>query len=554
MLGLLLKNRLYTFAHAFWRGEQRGRTRRFFLALVWVVLLYVIFTGVHDFFSVVLQLSGTGPLLVDRILSMMFFVIFVMLLLSGTTVVLHFVFLSSDLRLLLSTPITRKEIFSYKFIESTCANSTMFLYFGLPVLIAYGFTTGATWSYYPFAFLLSLVFLTIPTGLAIVLALLAVRMVPANRAKDALTAIIALVFISVWAGLQFIRVAAFDHRSPEFDSNTVNRLQSLALEPFLNWIPSNIFAEGLAASAHGNWPGAISGLVVLTLISTIFYILSMRMIEGAYRRDLIGCEQLGVRFGSRAQKKPPQSVNTGYRRTNAIWGTIMRDFRLLTRDMRHISQLLIFAVMMVVFPVVMKRDALEWSGQWALYYPFFFVLLFEALAAGTIASKLVPLESKAFWLSKISPRPMRDNLWGKHFVSFGICTILGWIAVIITAFFNKCAFSMVLVILIAAAAVSFGISGLTIGVGAFFPKFDWDHPKRMLCGSGNLIVNLSVMVYIALSVGLFALGWLIEEFLWGAMFLTGLLGVLMMLIAAALLSYIGIQIAYRRFEKLEWFF
>lgn len=542
------------FIHAFWRGEQRRRTRRLMLLVAWVVLLYVIFNAAWDFFSVIMQLPNTGPVLVDRVLSIMLFVLLIMLLLSGTTIALHFVFLSSDLPLLLSTPVSRKEIFSYKFIEGTFANSTLFLYAGLPVLIAYGFATGASWSYYPFALLMSLVFLTIPTAIAILFALLAVRIVPANRAKDVLTVIMALVFISIWAGLQFVRVTAFDQASSEFDPNAVNQLQTLALKPFFNWVPSNIFADGLAAYAHGNWFGALSGLVVLVFMSVILYASSVRMIEGAYRRDLIGSAQLGIRLRAGTRKKLSQSVLAKSPSANVFLGTIVRDFRLLTRDMRHVSQLLIFAVMMLVFPFVMRRDASDLSGQWALYYPYFFVLLFEALAAATIASKLVPLESKAFWLSKISPRPMQNNLWSKLLLSFGLCAMLGSFAVIIAAVFNQSTLSTVIVVWLASVAISFGVSGLAIGVGAFFPKFDWEHPKRMLTGSGNLIVNLSVLAYVGFSVGLFALGWLLMNILGGSPFLAGLLGVAMTMIAAAFLSFVGVKVAHRRLERMEWSF
>ena len=72
---------------------------------------------------------------------------FIFLTLSGVPVALHFNFLGGDLPLLLSMPLPRTEVFRYKFVETTIANSAIFLFLVVPLIAALCLTIKSSFIY-----------------------------------------------------------------------------------------------------------------------------------------------------------------------------------------------------------------------------------------------------------------------------------------------------------------------------------------------------------------------------------------------------------------------
>ena len=85
-----------------------------------------------------------GPLLMGQLLHMIFLTFFSMLIFSNTVTSLSTIYLSSDLLILMSSPLRLTNVFVSKFVQTLLYSSWMVLLFGLPIFIAFGQAQQAT--------------------------------------------------------------------------------------------------------------------------------------------------------------------------------------------------------------------------------------------------------------------------------------------------------------------------------------------------------------------------------------------------------------------------
>src|SRR5947209_12921168 len=123
-----------------------------FVASYLVLAFWLFFRGLRF----VGQFPALGPLLIERLLFMLFAFLFLLLLLSNLVISYSNLFRNRETNFLLSLPVPARTIFQWKFIESTTLASWAFLFLIAPLLGAYGLTRGVAWHFYPVTLLLTL--------------------------------------------------------------------------------------------------------------------------------------------------------------------------------------------------------------------------------------------------------------------------------------------------------------------------------------------------------------------------------------------------------------
>src|SRR5262252_1906992 len=124
----------------------------------WRLLLLTTVTGlflISDyafFFRLLRHMSSMpgelGPLLMGQLLHMIFLTFFSMLMFSNIVTSLSTIYLSSDLLVLMSSPLRLTNVFVSKFVQTLLYSSWMVCLFGLPIFIAFGQVQRATLLYY----------------------------------------------------------------------------------------------------------------------------------------------------------------------------------------------------------------------------------------------------------------------------------------------------------------------------------------------------------------------------------------------------------------------
>ncbi len=537
VLAQLLNTRWRSFVNSIRRGGKKSR-RRLLSYIGLVALPIVVLANMIPFLLVMVKLPQFGAVAVYGMMRGVMLGLFLMLLFSGMTLVLHIFFLSKDLPLLLSTPIPLRTVFRFKFFEATLGNSALFFGMALPVLIAGGVVTHASLWFYLFLPLASMVFLAIPTGISALLAFGLVSIMPARRAKSLAAVLLSIVSIAIWAGFQLIRPERITPHLGENSSDAFTHYLTLSSRISL-WFPSDWFTNSVFAVAQNRFTSALFYFGLLAAGAALLNGLTRALMQRALARDVFS----GV--DTRARRKINNGArNQSYGNTSIYWAFVQRDFKLMIRDSQQLTQLLLFTLMMVLIPLFNRQTSDEVTGTFAQYLPFLFLFVFSILIGGSMAARFIPMERKAFGLCKLAPIRLRTVWLAKVSVSFLLTLGSGLAAVTINAIIHATPLQVIARIILFLIVADVGTTALGGLFGSVFPNFLWDHPKRMLSSGGNLTMTLVILAYMALLGGIMALSGLVFASLDAGVFISALL--------ALLLLGLGTVISEKKLDKIEW--
>jgi len=179
--------------------------------------------------------------------------------------------------------------------------------------------------------------------------------------------------------------------------------------------------------------------------------------------------------------------------TQALLG---KDWRLIIRNPQLSTQFVFMLVMILVISIMMPVPtpiSLVQMHENALGY---FILLFIIVAAQN-ASRLIPLENKAFWLLQMAPVSNRQILWRKFLLAFLFNQTMALIILVVIKIYHGLAWSPCLELLKLTLVVNLNASAMGIFLGSHFPRFDWEHPKRMLTSAGSILLPVLSILFFA---------------------------------------------------------
>jgi len=550
---ILLLNVKFTISlNGFRRGPVKKRGRKFAALVGGSVIFFLVYKWIIEIFTVLAENPGMGSTLMNNSLAVIFFGFFIFLFASGVTISIHYLFVSSDLPLLMTMPISNQSIFSFKLIEAIFANSTFFFFLGLPAFIAFGLTNHAGWLYYPFMLISAVCFLTIPITLSFLGALLIIRLIPPARAKEFMSILLGVVSLGIWLALQLVRASQFDRSSSDFNPQSIERLEQLSRSGWLNLLPSTWAAKSLAGFAQWDVALILNYFTPLLALTAMMVYASMALSRAAFKDGLISDSQVVT---LKRKNRPRQTSAAGHSIAETIFSSptasmLLRDIKLFTRDSRQLVNLLMFTAMMIIFPLLQRSEDMD--ARFSLYFPYLFIFLFDALISAQISSRLIPIEAGSFWITKLLPQHPLRLLSGKLLVAFLVNTLLAWIAVITIGIYFHHPFRIMLLAMVISLSISGAMSAHGLFFGVSFANFSWDHPKRMIKQSGSLLMSISTMALFGIVsgfvVGLFYIGQNLDM----AVTSLELLSAGIAFIASAIIAIIMTALASHRFSRMEW--
>ncbi|MCJ7727507.1 MAG: hypothetical protein MUO96_02545, partial [Actinobacteria bacterium] len=143
MLNLLIRNRLNIILLGYTRDEPKKKAGRIIGTLIVIIIFSLILfysTKLISLISNKLDME-LANIIFDIALDYAFAIIFIFIIFTGIATSLYILYLSKDLELLLSLPISYRTVFTYKYIEALISNSYLFFIVIFPFLISYGITS-----------------------------------------------------------------------------------------------------------------------------------------------------------------------------------------------------------------------------------------------------------------------------------------------------------------------------------------------------------------------------------------------------------------------------
>jgi len=331
----------------------RSQMRRHY----WRLLLLALVTGAfllgdYVFFSRLLRHMATmpgelGPLLTAQLLNMIFLTFFSMLVFSNTVTSLSTIYLSSDLLVLMSSPLRLTNVFIMKFVQTLLHSSWMVVLFGLPIFMAFGQVQQAPVAYYLWLVPALLPFLVIPAGFGMLGTMLLMRYFPAQQTHKALTVLSVCFMAGLVMLIRLLRPERLVREAP--DEMLMQFLDSLKT-PDLPLLPSTWAAKALLASSDTTPGDAVWHVALLWGGALLMCGLTVWVASQVYYTGWAG--------GHTVRRNRPQRSAWPVERvlapvlrgcTSATRALVIKDYKLFFRDPAQWSQLLLLGALAVIY-------------------------------------------------------------------------------------------------------------------------------------------------------------------------------------------------------------
>lgn len=501
ILGVEVRGIANGFLRASWR-DVRGQLLLLVLALLFVVGLE---RGAERIFRRLLfelPAPDLGPPLVARLIETAHVLFFALLAISTLSAMLSALYLDREVAFLLGAPVSLGAIWTSRFLIGGARASWFVVLADLPLLYAYGQVRDATWGYYPAAAILVLLFLIAPISLGAAGAMLVVRFVPAQRAKETLT-ILAVVGISAaLVGMRLMEPERFFR--PEVIYGDPEATLAEIGRPAAPWLSAAPLARALAAWARpGVAPSATGAVVLWALGAFAAAALVARWVYWAGIRQTTGTPFLPAR---RKEGRLWTPIRRLLRPESAE--TIVKDVTLFWRDPTQWSQLIVLVALVVIYVFNFRQLGEQMPSTFVRDLVAFLNIGMAGFVLVAVANRFVfssiSLEGRAFWAVRTAPVELVRVVLAKGIVAFVPLLLLAEAITLLTYHALGVSRQFVWVAAGAIFAMTVAVTALGLGLGMLAPRFDSRDPAEIGMSPAGLLFIAAGLAYVGLFLSLLA--------------------------------------------------
>jgi len=475
-----------------------GRGKATLLGVVALVFWLIVFGVLYRVLAYFRGVEEIGPLLAGKLLGLALLSFLSILLLSNVVTALSSFFLAKDLELLVAAPVDWLDLYLAKLGETLLHSSWMVALMAVPIFAAYGIVYDGGWLFPLVVLAIFLPLLVVPAVIGSATTLILVNVFPARRTRDLLSVItIAAAGILV---LMFRLVRPEQLARPEGFRNLLDFITVLRA-PTSPFLPS----EWATRSVMGYLVGPWDPLDLILLWSTagalvvVGAALHAQLYPTGFTKAQEGAERFVRGWFWQAALAPVSRLLTVAKRE-----FIVKDIKLFFRDATQWSQLILLAVLVVIYLFNIRALPLFTGEQ----IPFFFVSLVSFLNLGlagfvlaAIAARFVfpavSLEGRQMWLLRSSPLDLRALLWSKYWTGTVPLLVLAMIITVFTNVLLRATPFMMAVSIGTILLLTLAIAALALGFGALYPQFDTENAAQIPTSFGGLVFMMTTVALLA---------------------------------------------------------
>lgn len=469
--------------------------------------------------------SGNTGSIIDSVPNLLISGTFIGILLTSFGVLLQALYLAGDMGFLLSRPVPIRAVFIAKLLQAVLPNLVLVSAFALPILFGLGMAEGYHPLFYPLVLIELVVISLAAAGISSLLVMGIVRIFPARRVAEVIGFIgVILWFLCSQSG-QLANWAEFSSGDLNQALAVIQRFDT-PLSP-LYWAGQGLVSIGSREWLHG------AGLVLLTLLAAAaIFSLSLVTAENLYYS---GWANMQVRAGKakRARRERhrgdfPGISLAGRFVSPATWAIVAKDWTVIRRDLRNMSQLITPLIVGIIYAVMLLRsggqvdpgrgEAPEWFMELMQNFMAYANIGISLFVGWMLLTRLAGMafsqEGKNYWLLKSSPVNTTELIAGKYLASFIPVLALGWGFLAIIMLIQRASPGMLLYSATVVAFCIAGNTGINLALGIIDARMDWEDPRQMQRGSIGCLGSLASMIYLGTCLALF----------FGTPILTGMLG------------------------------
>ncbi len=493
----LLKPRVFSFKNkGLFKNDRGKRVKLFLFGTLGVFFwggIFAVSLRVLIYFK---EISELGDILAYKLLSMILLTFFSLLIFSSILTAISKLYLSSDLSLVHSMPVSSFKIFIARWIESTIDSSWMVIVYMLPVFISYGIVYQAGFFFYWDIIMVILSLVIIASSTSVILVVLVVNFVPASRIRSMSIFFGLCLFLLLFFAFRFLQPERLV--DPEVFSTTLVYLKSLKT-PAPPYLPSTWACDSLKAALSGHIQQGMFHMALSWTWAGVMVFMAIIIADAQYFKGLSKTHTAQLRlFRNRFSGINCQGFLPG-----PVRAFIAKEIRTFFRDQTQWSQLFLIAALVVIYLYNFNALPLEKAPVKTVYLQNLLSFLNMGLAGFVLtaitarfAYPAVSIEREAFWLVKSVPIALRSYLWIKFFIYFLPLLILTEILIIATNILLKVTPFMMALSTTTIFLLVPGVVAMGIGFGAAYPDFKADNPAQTVTSFGGILFMMVCGGYI----------------------------------------------------------
>lgn len=451
--------------------------------------------------AVQVKLEFLSSFLLQQLIHTLFLSFFGLLALSGMTSAISGFYLSREIPFLLVAPVSPGAYISQRFLLVFFQSAWMIFVFGTPPFLAYcvKLNLGAMFmvGWLPVFILLIL----IPVILGSCMAILLMRYLPASRVHQALT------FISLAAGAVVIilfRMSRPERLFMDVPTAEVMDFVKAMSVPEFPFMPTSWAAKAVASLSSGSFSGA--------------YLLNLGLLAGAFTASaaifillfrflyLSGYTSAGEGSTMRRGRRQTKAETAASKLSPVTGAYLAKDYLIFIRDPARWTQLFLLGALVVLYIYN------------ARYFPlggFFYrnlVAFLNLALSGFVISALcvrfvypaVSLEGQSVWITLSAPISMGKFFLAKFLFAAVPLVFLSLVLTTTTNLVMGVDPYLMVMFGVVSAVMAMTLVGLNLGMGAVFPRFNFENEAQISVSGGGVATMIVSLVYVGSIVVLMA--------------------------------------------------
>ena len=466
--------------------------------LFWALVFWVLFRILRTLRGV----EELGPLIPGKILGLILLSFISILVLSNVITALSSFFLSKDLDLLVSAPVDWLRLYLAKLGETLLHSSWMVALMAVPILSAYGVVYQGGLLFPLYALLAIVPMLILPAVIGCAVTLVLVNVFPARRTRDLLS----IIALGAAGGviLLFRVIRPEQLARPEGFRNLLDFV-ILLRGPTSPFLPSEWASEAIMGFLRNEidpFP-----LVMLWSTAAAFVTFGALLHRALYAQGFTKAQEGAERFIRGGLWRVTVGSLLGWLPV-AKREFVLKDIKLFFRDTTQWSQLILLAVLVVVYLFNIQALPLRRGEPVGFFYINLVSFLNLGLAGFVLASiaarfifPAVSLEGRQMWLLRSSPLDLRALLWSKYWVGTLPLLILGLILTGLTNTLLQVPPFMMILGLATMTGLTLAISALALTFGTLYPQFETENAAQIPTSFGGLVFMMVTIALLAVVLG-----------------------------------------------------
>jgi len=429
-------------------------------------------------------------------------------LFTGVGTILHQLYLASDLDLLLAAPVSLRDLFLLKLAEAWFATGIGGV-LGLAVLVGYGRALEMPPPFWPLALLVIGAVTLVPTALAMVVVMLAMRIMPTKRVEGIVALLGGLLAAVMWLLFQTVNVGGRRNPAWQPGSESLRDLEQMAVQwgDAVGWTPVAWAVDALTAVGEGKWPALTLDLALLGGATVGLVGIAYLIFRQSFYLGWGGLREVAPR-GQKVRGRGGLLPGLLRPLPSPVRAIVLKDWRVLPRDLRVLGGLIMPIAMLAFFGFSALRggpgDLPAPAGFWLGMLP---VALIPFMLGGNLSSRAFGMEGRGFALLRASPLKVGQIFIAKLVASYLPMLALTWAVALLLGVWLGGSLAQIAATLGMSAWLAAGVVAAYVGGGAMSTNFEADNPQTSVGCLGQLVSFVAGSLFLLANVGLFA--WLV---------------------------------------------